>query len=538
VGAAVTMSARTQLARRLAALGALGLGCFIAGLLQAEEAPPAIDYSKLIFEAVVLPSEQSTNASPDANSTSAATPLSNTAVATQDVQATPAPTQADIERYQAQINSTLETNNLYADLLREQYQALGKLYQAQGDHEKAIDTFEKAMHVDRINQGLFTQRQLPLVASLIDSYLAMADFEEVNNLQEYLYFIHQKNFAATDSQMLAAKEEWADWNVQYYLKEKGNNVYRDSPFALTANASPFNDGGYVPIQKADGSYIYVPRAQLRQAFSPNNPYATINDLYLNSATYAVPPDRVIDQRLQLANTLYEELLAAPNTEYQQSEGSALQLKLANTAYASKEQLDSLHGDDSERLVGFSQFAASNPTDPFVTYGYSKSRKSLEALALKLEQEASSNAVDTAKAYINLGDWHLGYAYPQRANESYQKALDILTQHNLSPAEVAAVFNPSPLIPAPSFALHPYSRAFFGYSPTATLAYVGYMDVALTLNSRGRVGSLRIAAAPTNPPQRLRSLLLDYLRDQPMRPLARNGTLEKEAALELRIYYYY
>jgi tetratricopeptide (TPR) repeat protein len=532
--ASASASARTTLASSLLVLGLSGVS---AGFLHAAEAPPTIDYSKLIFEAVLLPAEQSENTSQNAVPTSATVPTGDANAATQDLQTSAAPTQADIERYQAQINSTLETNNLYADPLREQYQALGKLYQTQGEHAKAIHSFEQAIHIDRVNQGLFTQRQLSLVASVIDSYSALANFEEVNNLQEYSYFIHQKNFAAKDPQLLAAKEKWADWNVQYYLKERGNTLYRDRPFALTVNAMQFTDSdyGYVAVQNPrDGTYIYVPRAQLRHALNPN---AGIADLYLNSAMYAVPSDRIIDQRLQLANTLYQELLAAPKVSDQPSQSTTLALKLANTAYASKQELDILQGPSANSLA-FNQFAAANPTDPFVMQGYAKSRQTLENIARTLEQDANSNAADTAQAYIDLGDWHLGYEYSQRANAAYQKALDILTQHNHSPATIAAIFNPSPLIPAPGFALHPYSRAFFGYSSTTPLAYVGYLDVALTLNNRGRVDSARITAAPANPPQRLRSLLLDYLRDQPMRPIARNGTLEKTTALQLRIYYYY
>jgi hypothetical protein len=89
---------------------------------------------------------------------------------------------------------------------------------------------------------------------------------------------------------------------------------------------------------------------------------------------------------------------------------------------------------------------------------------------------------------------------------------------------------------PGFALHPYSRSFYGISADAPLDFDGYIDLTLTLNSNGVIKGPRISSTSVEINQRLRSVLLDYLREHRMRPLAQDGKLVKESELTLRIHY--
>jgi hypothetical protein len=174
----------------------------------------------------------------------------------------------------------------------------------------------------------------------------------------------------------------------------------------------------------------------------------------------------------------------------------------------------------------------------VTQGYTRNRETLEALAARLEQDPASNPVAVGKAYIDVGDWHLAYDRGERGRDAYRKAIETMQKGNVDAATIASIFNPGPLVPVPGFALHPYSRGFFGLSGAEAQEPAGYFDVELSLTENGRVRDLRIVGAAPEAPQRLRRLLLEYLRNHAMRPQLVDGTLAREAPLSVRVHYYF
>lgn len=532
------------------------------------------NYSRLVFEAewLPMPTASAAEAAP-VNATinaaaNAATNAANAAAATVSASAAAVTTsaagatgtsvtgagpgnsngataQADpaaINRYEDNISATAETEGLYADELREQYQSLGELYQQNNEHERAITAFENAMHIDRVNDGLFTLRQLPLVENIIESYTALGNTEEVNDHQAYLYYVSQRAYPADDPRLLAAKENWADWNVESYLQEGVTDSGRFDPMGLSRSDTSI-DGGYVAVQNPNnGTFVYVPRRRIPDILAEStNPYAggfgaatTGRALYERSATYAVPAEQIVDRRLRTARELYEEIATTTNEEYLAERGTLVEHKLANVAYATKQQIDAL--EDSIDDTG-SLFNRNSPSsNPLIARGYGENRDALEAIARKLDDDATSDPLAVARAYINVGDWHFGFDRTQRGRESYERALAVLAEANIPATEIGSIFNPSPLIPVPGFALHPYSREFYGMAPDAELAFNGFIDMTLSINQNGDVRSSRITAVSENTPQRIRNVLLDFLRGNRMRPLVQDGKLMKESELSLRIHY--
>lgn len=442
-----------------------------------------------------------------------------------------------ISRYEQEIGRMMENAGPYSNPLREQYEALGELYQRSGDHVKAIATFENAMHIDRVNDGLFTLRQISLVQNIIESYMAMGNIEEVDDRQEYLYYIQQKTYEKDDPRLLAAKEAWADWNVESYLRTGARGGAYSNGLALSNRVSQ----EYVAIQNPrTGAFIYVPRNQMPNILGTSATMAnpTVTDFYMRSSTYAVPTEQIIDERLKRARDLYEEIIDSPNEEFRNTRDTEIEHKLVSIAYAIKRQLDELESNIEENSFTYNRFSAPRLSDPTVTRGYNKGKESLQAIATRLEEQPDSDPVQLALAYIDLGDLHLGFDRVSPGEEAYKKALAILTAADFSTAEISALFNPDPLIPVPGFAPHPYSRGFFGLAPDAPLDYKGYVDVTLAIDRSGDVKDLRIEAATDNTTQRLRRVLLDYLREHRMRPQVKDASIASRLPMTLRIYYSY
>jgi tetratricopeptide (TPR) repeat protein len=449
---------------------------------------------------------------------------------------------ADISAYRARIADIQANDNPYSAALREQYEALGTLLQQTGEHTEAITAFESAMHIDRVNGGLYTLDQIPLVEKIIASHEALGNASEVNDFHGYLFYIQQKSFGDDDPRLLAAKEDWADWNLESYLKDGAQNVFRSS-FRTSAGLTSQED--YVAVQRRDGSFTYVPRMQL---LSMMNPYGTrpITDLSLSSGSYGVEADVIVDERLRTARDYYEQIIEvhSPDEDAASTDAAALpeklrvQHKLADVAYAVKEQLEDIDMVNDPGALSSNSVMSSRTAPQVVTRGYTSNRDELEKLAQELEQDPSASVVEKAQAWIHLGDWHVGFDHASRSAEPYRKAWELLNAAGMDAAAIAAVFMPQPLIPAPAFATHPYSRALFGIDSDATLVYKGHMDLTLEVSRYGDVRGVEIDAASPNTPQALRGELLDFLREQKMRPAVVNGETIKRENLKLRYYYSY
>lgn len=476
-----------------------------------------VSIERLIFDVVALP-EQQENPQSSSGGNPGAPPSDE------------AGDNASIAQYQAQLDTLLAEQGLFSPERREQLEALGLLLQEQGAHSEALQAFAEALHIERVNNGLYTLSQLPLVDSIIVSHDALHDFKEVDDYHAYRYYVEQRAYPDGDPRLLAAKEAWADWNVESYLKRASA---RDSFSITTGPVGPLGDDtDYVAIQNpVTGSYNYVPRHQLPYVLGPG---AAPGGFYRNSMAYSVSPEMIVDERLRTASDLYEEI--------QQAQGDTIvpdiARKRANVDLAIKRRLDQTDTITDSRSLYRSRVLLDRSPPPLVTRGYTRNRDALAALAEQSAANPDNNPTDTARAYIHLGDWHLGYGYTGRAEDAYLQAWTLLHENGLSTVEIDDIFAPGPLIPVPAFASHPFSRALYGIAPDASLMYAGHIDVRLNLSQSGRVQSPQIVAVSEGTSQRLRRTLLDYLRDQRMRPALVDGALVERRDMQVRYYYAY
>jgi hypothetical protein len=87
--------------------------------------------------------------------------------------------------------------------------------QNQGRHEEAIDVFRRGVHLTRINEGLYSSQQIPLLEGEILSYMARGNFPLADERQEYLYRV-QLQCLKNSEQMAEALMSQARWQLQAY----------------------------------------------------------------------------------------------------------------------------------------------------------------------------------------------------------------------------------------------------------------------------------------------------------------------------------
>ncbi len=129
-----------------------------------------------------------------------------------------------IERFNESIISAETSTGAWHNSLIEQLSALGALQQQQGDYPSALAAHERAVHVQRIHSGLHTVEQLPLIRRMIDSYIAMGDWAQADNYQNYLFFVQHKSYGNFDARLIPALADYAEWHLHAFTIGDGPSL--------------------------------------------------------------------------------------------------------------------------------------------------------------------------------------------------------------------------------------------------------------------------------------------------------------------------
>lgn len=99
--------------------------------------------------------------------------------------------------------------------------SLARHVQETGDHVEAIALLERAVHVNRVNHGLFSLQQVTALEMQIDSHLALEQWTEADGLQQYLFYVHSRAMDDSDPALIPALEAYAQWNIEAFRRRLG-----------------------------------------------------------------------------------------------------------------------------------------------------------------------------------------------------------------------------------------------------------------------------------------------------------------------------
>ncbi len=132
----------------------------------------------------------------------------------------------DATSYQFYITDLESRMGPYAPGLSEQLLGLGMAYQKQGLHQQAAAIFKRGVHIARINDGLNSPAQIPLLQRMIQSLVAAGDYEAADERQYYLFRVQAQVYGRQSPQMALAMLERAEWERQAYNLSLGDTAFR------------------------------------------------------------------------------------------------------------------------------------------------------------------------------------------------------------------------------------------------------------------------------------------------------------------------
>jgi hypothetical protein len=135
-----------------------------------------------------------------------------------------ADTVAQEQTFKKTIAGIESTQGAYSSALSEQLLSLGLALQSQGRHDEAVDLFKRGVHLTRINDGLYSTQQVPLLQGQISSHIALGDYAQADERQHYMYRVQVRN-KDNGEPLAAALMQQAGWQRNAYFLGIGAQGY-------------------------------------------------------------------------------------------------------------------------------------------------------------------------------------------------------------------------------------------------------------------------------------------------------------------------
>lgn len=134
----------------------------------------------------------------------------------------------EISARQAAIENIQSDLGIFDLSLIEAYGDMARFYTELEDYDNAIRLYTDALQIARINTGLYSHEQIPILDSLIENNSRASQWEEVDNLQELYYLINSRLYELADLEYLQAAEIFGAWKLRLVRE----NLLDQSGFSL------------------------------------------------------------------------------------------------------------------------------------------------------------------------------------------------------------------------------------------------------------------------------------------------------------------
>ncbi len=94
--------------------------------------------------------------------------------------------------------------------------SLGLELQKGGQHGRALKALRRAMHINRVNHGLNSLSQVPMLRGIINSHKYLMNFESVTNGYHQLLRMYMANYGNQDPRLARLLNKLALWHIDVY----------------------------------------------------------------------------------------------------------------------------------------------------------------------------------------------------------------------------------------------------------------------------------------------------------------------------------
>lgn len=115
----------------------------------------------------------------------------------------------------------------YQDALAEPLAGLARQYRQRGEYSEALTAYRRALHVIRINDGLYSERQIPILRELLMTFRETGDYQSLDQRYEYFFRLYGSGKPPYSELRLRAALEYLRWQREALIRDlKGDRRRR------------------------------------------------------------------------------------------------------------------------------------------------------------------------------------------------------------------------------------------------------------------------------------------------------------------------
>jgi hypothetical protein len=423
-----------------------------------------------------------------------------------------------------QIQEIISRDGPYSLALLEPLTRLGLNYRESEDHTLALVTLERAVHIVRVNKGLHSLEQVPLVRQLIAIEEARGNAAGAWEREQGLLTLVRRH--PEDIRAVPVLREIADKQMEMLGAVLAGKRPPQVVLGCFYKQWPSLDEGSCTA----GSKRNVVQGMLAEA---QRNYADAIRVMLRNGLYDSDELRALElevlRGVDLVRSIYYRgrssplpmvpgVLAAESLEPWRSRiAPVAELADWDLPYPSEQVLES--GGNGGGIARHVQLM-----DP-----YYRGKQSLRRLYAYGAAGSSDSLLQQADAVVQLADWDLLYSHNGLAVNRYAAAYDMLAEADVPPGSIDELFAPETPVVLPAFQPNPLA-------PDDERPATGHIDVAFEITKYGRGRSIVILGdehASDDAKQRLQTLI-KYNR---FRPRVMDGKVVEAAPVSVRYYLY-
>jgi tetratricopeptide (TPR) repeat protein len=154
------------------------------------------------------------------------------------------------------VEAVQRASHRYAPELIRPLTLLGDAKAGKGDFGSALDQYQRAVHLSRVNDGLNATSQIHIVYREAEAYKAIGDYEKANDREEYAYHVLISSHQPYDEDMLPGIYHLAAWYRETHNIFSARALYQHAINILSANGKHTSELAIPAYQGIAESYRF------------------------------------------------------------------------------------------------------------------------------------------------------------------------------------------------------------------------------------------------------------------------------------------
>jgi hypothetical protein len=130
------------------------------------------------------------------------------------------------QAYLARLSSLEHQGGPFAPSIAEPLRSLAALHAARGDYERSLPLYQRALYIQRINNGLYSEQLIPLLEEQLGLLSELDDIEGQDRIHWQLFRIHGAGDPPYDARRLAAADRFLQWQREATLRTPERDASR------------------------------------------------------------------------------------------------------------------------------------------------------------------------------------------------------------------------------------------------------------------------------------------------------------------------